>query len=310
MSDFAKPAICPICNEGKEFKPVMESGEFFLYECSDCRVQFFGGAKNPGAVWYENTSDYGIKALMAPKVRRGSQKRFLKRHNTFPPGVIALELGCGSGEFLHEIQKRGCRVYGVDFDRKGIELAKKYFNLGNVFAMGFDDFFRKTDLPKFDYIFFFEVIEHVDNPLEFIQQAKHLLKPGGNIILSTPSRERALVNWSRWDFPPHHVTRWNYQAILHMFRKIGLAAAFFCYDESYKMIAGSIDSRFRSGSASKAADASANNKRSNLFAWTLFVLAKVKYYILGGIPAFFVWIFSSMAGRHNGTMYFEFKEKQ
>ena len=174
--------------------------------------------KNPGSQWYEGTSDYGIKDIVVPKIQRGFHKKFLQRHRQFPSGTTVLDLGCGSGELMAELEKRGCSVFGVDFDKKAIEIANKHFHFKNIFAQSFEDFFQRNDLPLFNYIVSFEVIEHVQDPLEFVKNAKKLLKPEGEIVISTPSRERVLSNWNTWDFPPHHLTRWNKEAIDNIFK--------------------------------------------------------------------------------------------
>ncbi|MEK7663915.1 MAG: class I SAM-dependent methyltransferase [Patescibacteria group bacterium] len=283
----------------------MKYNEFFMYQCKDCKVQFFWGAKNPGAHWYEETSDYEIKNVIGPKIYRGSHKKFLQKYLQFPAGTAVLELGCGSGEFIAELEKRGYTVFGVDFDRKGIELAKKYFGLKNVFAEPFEGFFKRQNLPLFDYVVFFEVIEHVQDPLKFIKSAKKLLKPGGKMIISTPSRERMLANWNNWDFPPHHLTRWNKEAISNLFSKINFEISDFCYVEQFKMIMGAIDGRFRSGLAARTASNSIENKKSSLLAKVLYILAKIKMYLIGFVPAFFLWTFGRLTGRNNGIMFVE-----
>jgi len=307
MNGAVKPASCPICNRGKDLKPVMDYREFFLYECNDCKVQFFLEVKNPGADWYENTSDYGIKDMATPKVYRGFHKKFLEKYG-YQKSKSILELGCGSGEFLHELQKRGWNAYGIDFDKKGIEVAKKHFNLQNVFALSFEEFFKNPPLEKFDYVVFFEIIEHLEKPLEFIRQAKQMLKQGGTMVLSTPSRERFLANWNAWDFPPHHLARFNRQSLDNIFKKINFRITDFSYVEPLKLLIGAVDGRFRSGLVSKASAGSSKNKQSLLFSRGLYLLAKIKFYILGVIPGTCLWSLGKLTGRANGIMFIELKE--
>ncbi len=134
-------------------------------------------------------------------------------------GYNFLDMGCGIGVFLFTLEKRGAKVFGVDFTPIFTEFAKKYFNLKNIFVLAFSEFFEKKDLPKFDYITFFEVIEHIDNPQNFIQGVKKLLNPKGTIILSVPCRERAFVNWEKGDFPRHHLSRWNEESLKYFLEK-------------------------------------------------------------------------------------------
>lgn len=302
--------ICPICKNNANIghiKNYNKNGRnTSLHECSKCSLQFFYPFLNPGNLWYESTSDYGIKDITTPKIYRGFHKSFLKKcKSSFKKDSYLLELGCGAGEFINEVEKLGCRVFGVDFDKKAIEVAKKHFNLKNVFAMSFDEFFKKTDLPKFDYIVFFEVIEHLDNPLEFIENVKKNLKEEGKIYLSTPSRERILVDWNNWDFPPHHLTRWNKESISNLFSKIGFKITDFGYVEQFKIVLGAIDGKLRFGIVSKAARNSSEGMKSLAIARILYFLAKVKMYLISFIPALFLWILGKVKKRKNGIIYIE-----
>jgi len=191
---------------------------YSLYECQKCKVQFWSPFRNPGSEWYEAQEHY---RLDEPKVYRGYHMTFLDSSPVFPQGTRVLDIGCGTGELLGELHKRNCEVWGVDSDKRDIEVAKQFFGLSNLYAMPLDDFFLKMDLPLFDIITFFEVLEHLDNPLAFIDNVKKLLKPGGRIIMSVPSRDRMLANLYDWDFPPYHLSRWNVTAISNLFAKIG-----------------------------------------------------------------------------------------
>lgn len=60
---------------------------------------------------------------------------------------------------------------------------------------------------RFDIISFFEVLEHLDNPVRFIEHIRGLLKPGGHIIPSVPNRNSFLDTLAESDYPPNHLTR-------------------------------------------------------------------------------------------------------
>jgi SAM-dependent methyltransferase len=66
--------------------------------------------------------------------------------------------------------------------------------------LDFDYAFRENEnLGQFDFIFAFEILEHLMNPLVFLQFLHHHLKDDGTIFLSTPfSRPRFL--WSKYHF--------------------------------------------------------------------------------------------------------------
>jgi SAM-dependent methyltransferase len=63
-----------------------------------------------------------------------------------------------------------------------------------------DDFnFDKLSFKqKFDIVFCFEVVEHLQNPLYFMSELKNIIKDTGSIILSTPSNPRFM--WPEYHF--------------------------------------------------------------------------------------------------------------
>lgn len=306
---LAKDFLCPVCQEGKEFDFIMESslrgGAYSLYFCKTCKVQFWHPMANPGNEWYQHNNPYRVRDIAKTKVYRGYHKKFLERAKHLPKNLVILDLGCGTGEFLEQLSTMGFDTYGVDFDKDAIEIARKRFGLKNVFSASFEDFFAKTNLPKFDIITFFEVLEHLDNHPLFFSSIKKLLKPGGKIILSTPSRDRVLVNWNTWDFPPHHFTRWNLESIKHIFSKHGFTVDFIGYVETFKIIMGAIDGKLRSGLVQKTLHASIKNRHNLLFAKLLYLAAKIKQWAVAGIPAILLWIFGKATRRNNGIMYAE-----
>lgn len=304
------PKICPVCQEKADFKFIQDyknkDGEWSLYECLKCHVQFWQPFKNPGSEWYESCAGYVVQNIEKPKLSRSYHKKFLNILKNFSENTKILDLGCGRGEFLAELKKRGCEIWGVDFDEKAIEVAKNYYGLKNVYAMSFEDFFKLQNLPKFDVITFFEVIEHIDNPLEFIRNAVKLLKSDGMIVLSTPSRERMLVNAIKTDFPYHHLSRWNEIAISNLFRKINFKIIQVDYVEQFQFILDALSERFRFGLVMKTVKVSKNKK--NIIPQATFLIRIVhlggylKDYLLFGIPAAILFLIGKLTNRKNGDM--------
>jgi SAM-dependent methyltransferase len=66
-------------------------------------------------------------------------------------------------------------------------------------------------IGRFDLITFFQVLEHVPDPLSVMQQAAGVLNPGGYIAVAVPAAAGA-YRWCPWDphqWPPHHVSHWQ-----------------------------------------------------------------------------------------------------
>lgn len=229
------PKFCLICIEETNFRFVRDyrnkDGAFSLYECPECQIQFWMPFNNSEAKWYK--SPLGIKYYQKPE--RFYHKFFLKRHRFFP-GTKILDLGCGTGEFLNELKKNNCEVFGVDISKTATNVAKNVFKIKNIYTMSCDEFFNLPDLPKYDVITFFEILEHLDNPREFINKIKLLLEPHGFIAMSIPSRKRLLPDFCSWDFPPGHLTRWDKKSIQNFLQNNGFSSQIVVYGEGFDYI--------------------------------------------------------------------------
>lgn len=304
--------ICPICHQGKQFKFIEDfrkkQDKFSLYQCSKCLVQFWMPLKSSEIECYAEHKGHRIKNIVRPKIYRAYHKKFLKTYRSFPKNTKILDLGCGTGEFINELQEKGCEVWGVDFNQEAIRISKEHFGLRRVFAMSFEDFFQKKDLPKFDVITFFEVIQYLDNPLKFIQNVKNLLRPNAKIVLSVPCRERMLVNSNNWDSPPYSFTRWNKEAILNLFQRYNFKTSYINYLEQFKILSESVSGKFKTGLVNKSLGSSENKKRSLVFSKIIYFLGCLKHHVIGSIPASFLWIIGKIFKRNNGIMLIELYE--
>lgn len=99
-------------------------------------------------------------------------------------GKKVLEIGCGIGAFAKILKDRNFEVKATDISEYIIRKARK--NLLNIN-------FQKLDIEKeieikneYDYIFSFEVLEHLKNPTIAIDNCYKMLKKDGVLIFSTP----------------------------------------------------------------------------------------------------------------------------
>lgn len=144
-------------------------------------------------------------------------KNFLSvksRHiSELKPGV-ALDFGCGNGEFMSLAKSYGWSVKGFDLDEDAVSLAKS--SGLDVVHGGILNLAEEKD-GKYDLITLSHVIEHVYEPEKLIQECIRLLKPGGRLWLETPnSRSLGLTLFGRyWRGlePPRHIVLFNFDSI-------------------------------------------------------------------------------------------------
>jgi SAM-dependent methyltransferase len=133
--------------------------------------------------------------------------RFLERcaGRTRAGERLLLDIGCGSGLFLHLARKRGFVPHGMDVSVAAAQLAQSLYGI-QVRQGAIGD--RIWSDGYFDFVTLFHVLEHLPEPRAALQYVRKLLKPDGNLILQVPNVEslQARLFGSRWyglDVPRH-----------------------------------------------------------------------------------------------------------
>ena len=98
------------------------------------------------------------------------------------------------GNWLHKKLMDVSNIcYGVDINKEGIQYITNKYNYENLYAMNIiTDVIPEEILnTKFDYILIPDVIEHIGNPVEFLQAIRERFKNNTEkIILTTPNALR------------------------------------------------------------------------------------------------------------------------
>lgn len=127
-----------------------------------------------------------------------------------------LDYGCANGFFLDYCCAKGCNkddLYGFDIAEDLLETVrvKQYRILRNERA-------------DFDFLFLWDVLEHVPEPQSLLPQLKSHLRPGGLVVLQTP-RVGLLANalMESWEhfLPLEHVILYTRESLLALFGKFG-----------------------------------------------------------------------------------------
>jgi SAM-dependent methyltransferase len=102
----------------------------------------------------------------------------------------ALDVGCGDGLFLAELDRRaglstrGWELHGVDYSRSIIEQGE---HRGYALRQGNVEEGLPYDDETFDIVTAGEVIEHVYDPDRLAAEARRVLRPGGRLLVTTPN---------------------------------------------------------------------------------------------------------------------------
>lgn len=102
-------------------------------------------------------------------------------------GEDILDVGCGKGFLAGQLREMGNRVFGVDHipAAEVLPVLEEYVQ-ADLFT-GLDKAVEHFGARKFDKIIFADVLEHLPFPERLLEQARGLLKDGGQIIVSVPN---------------------------------------------------------------------------------------------------------------------------
>jgi 2-polyprenyl-3-methyl-5-hydroxy-6-metoxy-1,4-benzoquinol methylase len=140
-------------------------------------------------------------------------------------GNRLLDVGCATGFFLEAASADGFDVRGVEFSTVAISLVRPDIQdrvvCGDVNAL----LARQTE--KFDVVTAFDIIEHVQDPIRFLQDIREILHPGGVLAISSPDTGHFLryLMGSKWPMlqPMQHTVLFSRRGIAALLERCGFA---------------------------------------------------------------------------------------
>ena len=212
---------CPVCksNELVEVflvKDYTVSGEYFSIEkCKTCTLLFTQNVAEQNEIGrYYASENYishsdtqaGLVNKLYHLIRKKtlqSKKRLIEGETEKSNGNI-LDIGCGTGAFLHTMKTGGWKITGLEPDENAREKAKILYDIepqpsNNIF-----------NLPdnSYDAITMWHVLEHVHQLHEYIGQLKNMLTDKGKIFIAVPNYTSYDAQhygefWAAYDVPRH-----------------------------------------------------------------------------------------------------------
>ena len=116
-----------------------------------------------------------------------------------------LDVGCGSGRFLAQMQALGWEVFGLEPDTRAARIARNQYDLNVICGI-----IEQAPIlgESVDIIAMNHVIEHLSDPLAALVECRRILKSGGKLIVLTPNirslgRQIWRQYWRGWEIPRH-----------------------------------------------------------------------------------------------------------
>jgi len=116
-----------------------------------------------------------------------------------------LEIGCGGGDLLIHLAKRG-------FEGVGLEISPEAFVLTHQVVRPYEPKLRVVDRAeavqgeRFQYLLAFEVLEHIEDDAAALAQWQGWSEPNGKLILSVPAH---MKKWTAEDEVMGHYRRYE-----------------------------------------------------------------------------------------------------
>ena len=105
-----------------------------------------------------------------------------------PQRILDVGCGCGQQDVLMAEKPGVLHVTGIDYSQKSIEVANREYPHPKVERRSGDVF----ELPagSYDLAVSFQVIEHLTDPVAFLEACARQVRPGGWVAAATPNRQR------------------------------------------------------------------------------------------------------------------------
>jgi len=159
---------------------------------------------------YNDPADYFSSSTVDPETLFESTLAVIEKYAK--KGKI-LDVGCGKGEFLNISKKKGWEAYGLE---PSVNLAK--FGLEKYGLNVVSTPLKDAGYPDrfFDVVVLNMVLEHVDDPKEFLSEIKRVLKKDGLLFIEVPNMDSLMLKmatiyfrlqgkeWSPLLSPLHH----------------------------------------------------------------------------------------------------------
>lgn len=197
--------ICKICASVDvsllyRLRNARDPAPFSLLECGACGFRFIDRLDDPDAEVgpgsdprIDETAAEVAAGLEFNRDRIRSNAALLR--SRVPAGKV-LDIGSGAGAFLLAIRDDYAQVMGVELDPKYRALSR---SLGlDVADRPLEDSYWEEQAGSCDAVTLWDVIEHVNDPAGLARRIFGLLKPGGALLIDTPSRDGFLYRFGNF----------------------------------------------------------------------------------------------------------------
>ena len=204
-------STCPLCAHGLGVPVSDRDGKsgrpLDVLACVACGFVCQDPLPAPGelARWYRGHYRTEYKGVARPRLRhvwRAAGHALDRLAFAAPfvrPGLRALDVGAGGGEFVALLARRGLDAHGIEPDDGYAGFARTAYGV-DVRTGAIDDL---PEAPAWDLITMFHVLEHVPDPVRALESLRRRLAPSGTLVVEVPNVEYVRCAPSNLFFAAH-----------------------------------------------------------------------------------------------------------
>ena len=182
---------CNLCGHNKFETLESDDVSFYVLKCSKCRLVFVHPHPSPIQLKAHYNKNYYVEWITEQKKRREKmwQKRLDRLQQLCQKGKI-LDVGCGDGLFLQEAKNKGWHVNGTELSFFASTYASKMLD-----TEIFNGELHEAKFPEndFDVVTLWHVLEHVQDPKNYLKEIHRILKPNGLLMLAVPNANNIVM---------------------------------------------------------------------------------------------------------------------
>lgn len=215
---------CPVCGGGHLAEEFKSKAGYEIVRCRDCRLVFTDArtAPPPSQLYpafeqRDTAAQRGARsALSLFTLQRARLVEAAK-----PQGRL-LDYGAGAGGFARFMAGRGFEAVGLEPYSMGTTLEEPNLRLVRAPLAKV-----KASLGKFEVITMWHVLEHLEHPVQLLEELRSMLAPGGALVVSVPNfaswqSEVFKGGWFHLD-PPRHLLQFEPATLEDCLRRSGFS---------------------------------------------------------------------------------------
>jgi 2-polyprenyl-3-methyl-5-hydroxy-6-metoxy-1,4-benzoquinol methylase len=221
--------LCPLCGNS-----TFTTGRFDLEVCASCglkvnpRLFVPDAAANAETEWFSSAPDTsGFVRLF----ERLQNERTWSRVAPFVrEGERLVEVGVGSGSFLAFARQHGLVVTGCDLSPEIAAAANSRFGV----TVRVQDISDVAAFEKFDVAVLNHVVEHVEDPIQFLGSVRRALRRGGVAHIAAPNVDSIDARLPGWvSYEPYHLLYFTPETLRIAAQKAGFSIISVTTHESF-----------------------------------------------------------------------------